>query len=82
MGAGLVESIVGQGEEKSLAMQPSRLSEFITLVRERFEEAAREGEVPVLFTSPASGRSSARSSSVSAPGWRSCRSPRTIRGPA
>jgi flagellar biosynthesis protein FlhA len=29
-------------------MQPSRLSEFITLVRERFEEAAREGEAPVL----------------------------------
>jgi len=46
------ESIVGQGEEKSLAMQPSRLSEFITLVRERFEEAARSGEVPVLVTSP------------------------------
>ena len=33
------------------AMQPSRLSEFITLVRERFEEAAREGEAPVLVTS-------------------------------
>ena len=32
-------------------MQPSRLSEFITLVRERFEEAAREGEAPVLVTS-------------------------------
>ena len=45
------ESMVGQGEERSLAMQPSRLSEFITLVRERFEEAAREGEVPVLVTS-------------------------------
>jgi flagellar biosynthesis protein FlhA len=46
------ESIVGQGEEKSLAMAPSRLSEFITLVRERFEDAAREGEAPVLVTSP------------------------------
>jgi len=46
------ESIVGQGEERSLAMQPSRLSEFITLVRERFEDAAREGESPVLVTSP------------------------------
>jgi flagellar biosynthesis protein FlhA len=46
------DSIVGQGEEKSLAMQPSRLSEFITLVRERFEDAAREGEAPVLVTSP------------------------------
>jgi len=46
------ESIVGQGEERSLAMAPSRLSEFITLVRERFEDAAREGESPVLVTSP------------------------------
>jgi flagellar biosynthesis protein FlhA len=47
------ESIVGQGEDKSLAMQPSKLSEFITLIRERFEDAAREGEAPVLVTSPA-----------------------------
>jgi flagellar biosynthesis protein FlhA len=39
------DSLVGQGDERQLAMQPSRLSEFITLVRERFEEAAREGEV-------------------------------------
>ena len=44
-------SIIGQGDERTLAMQPSRLSEFITLVRERFEEAAREGEAPVLVTS-------------------------------
>jgi flagellar biosynthesis protein FlhA len=47
------ESIVGQGDDRSLAMQPSRLSEFITLVRERFEDAARQGEAPVLVTSPA-----------------------------
>jgi flagellar biosynthesis protein FlhA len=46
------ESIVGQGDERSLAMQPSRLSEFITSVRERFEDAAREGEAPVLVASP------------------------------
>ena len=46
------ESIVGQGDDRSLAMQPSRLSEFITAVRERFEDAAREGEAPVLVTSP------------------------------
>jgi flagellar biosynthesis protein FlhA len=45
------ESIVGQGDDKNLAMQPSRLTEFITLVRERFEEAARAGEAPVLVTS-------------------------------
>jgi flagellar biosynthesis protein FlhA len=47
-----VESIIGQGDDKQLAMQPSRLSEFIALVRERFEEAARQGENPVLVTSP------------------------------
>jgi flagellar biosynthesis protein FlhA len=46
------ESIVGQGDDRSLAMQPSRLTEFINLVRERFEDAAREGEAPVLVTSP------------------------------
>ena len=45
------ESIVGQGDDRHLAMQPSRLSEFITAVRERFEAAAREGEAPVLVTS-------------------------------
>jgi flagellar biosynthesis protein FlhA len=45
------ESLIGQGDERTLAMQPSRLSEFITLVRERFEDAAREGEAPVLVTS-------------------------------
>jgi flagellar biosynthesis protein FlhA len=45
------ESLIGQGEERSLAMQPSRLSEFMTIVRERFEQAAREGESPVLVTS-------------------------------
>ncbi len=46
------ESIVGQGEERSLAMQPSKLTEFITLVRLRFEDAAREAEAPVLVVSP------------------------------
>lgn len=45
------ESIIGQGDERSLAMQPSRLSEFITMVRQRFEDAARDGEAPVLVTS-------------------------------
>jgi flagellar biosynthesis protein FlhA len=45
------ESIVGQGDDRQLAMQPSKLSEFITLVRDRFEQAAHEGESPVLVTS-------------------------------
>ncbi len=47
------ESLIGQGEERSLAMQPSKLSEFMTSVRDRFEQAAREGEAPVLVTSAA-----------------------------
>jgi flagellar biosynthesis protein FlhA len=47
------ESLTGQGDDRQLAMAPSRLTEFITLVRERFEEAARQGEAPVLVTSPA-----------------------------
>ncbi|KAB7740863.1 flagellar biosynthesis protein FlhA [Parvibaculum sedimenti] len=46
------ESLVGQGDEKQLAMQPSKLQEFIATVREMFEEAGRAGEMPVLLTSP------------------------------
>ncbi len=45
------ESMVGEGDNRSLAMQPSKLTEFINLVREKFEEAARAGEGPVLVTS-------------------------------
>ena len=45
------ESLIGQGEERSLAMQPSKLSEFMTATRDAFERAAREGEAPVLVTS-------------------------------
>jgi flagellar biosynthesis protein FlhA len=47
------ESIVTNGEDRSLAMQPSKLSDFVVAVRDRFEEAARQGENPVLLTSPA-----------------------------
>jgi flagellar biosynthesis protein FlhA len=45
------ESMIGTGDDRQLAMQPSKLSEFIAAVRERFEAAAREGEAPVLVTS-------------------------------
>ncbi len=45
------ESVIGQGDDRVLAMQPSRLTEFVTIVRERFEDAARNGEAPVLVTS-------------------------------
>src|SRR4029079_10340819 len=46
------ESIVGQGEERQLAMAPSRLQQFIQQVREAFDEAGAKNEVPVLLTGP------------------------------
>jgi len=45
------ESIVGQGDERTLAMQPSKLTEFINAVRDKFDLAGRDGEAPVLVTS-------------------------------
>jgi len=45
------ESVVGSGDDRTLAMQPSKLTDFINQVREKFEQAAREGEAPVLVTS-------------------------------
>ncbi|MBW7852033.1 MAG: flagellar biosynthesis protein FlhA [Rhodospirillales bacterium] len=46
------ESLVGQGEEKQLAMAPTRLQEFIAKIRQTFERFAMQGETPVLLTSP------------------------------
>ena len=46
------EALVGEGEQKSLAMAPSKLGEFVGAVRDGFEAAARQGEIPVLLTSP------------------------------
>jgi flagellar biosynthesis protein FlhA len=47
------EALVGAGEEKQLALAPSRLQDFIRGVRETFERAALSGDAPVLLTSPA-----------------------------
>jgi len=46
------DSLVGTGEDKQLAMAPSRLQEFIRAVRDAFERAAQGGEAAVLLTSP------------------------------
>ncbi len=46
------EALVGQGEDKQLAMAPSKLQEFIRGVREAFERAALAGDSPILLTSP------------------------------
>jgi flagellar biosynthesis protein FlhA len=46
------ESIVGQGDERQLAMAPSRLQQFIASIRSTFEKQAMQGETPVLLVSP------------------------------
>lgn len=46
------ESLVGQGEEKQLAMAPTKLQEFINSVRLIYDQQAEKGEQPVMLTSP------------------------------
>ena len=46
------ESLIGDGEERQLAMPPSQLQEFIVSIRKTFEEMSMQGETPVLLTSP------------------------------
>lgn len=46
------EAMVGEGDERHLAMAPSRLQQFIQSVQSAYEKAAQIGEVPVLITSP------------------------------
>ena len=50
--AAFAEALVGQGEDKQLAMAPSRLQDFIRAVRDVFERAAMAGESAVLLTGP------------------------------
>ena len=46
------EAIVGEGEEKQLAMPPSDLQKLIAAVRTNFERHAMQGETPILLVSP------------------------------
>jgi len=46
------EAMVGEGNDRHLAMAPSRLQQFIVGVQHAFENAAQMGEIPVLITSP------------------------------
>ena len=50
--AAFADSLIGNGEEKQLAMAPSKLQDFIKNVREAFERAALAGDAAVLLTSP------------------------------
>jgi flagellar biosynthesis protein FlhA len=51
--AAFSEALIGPGEDKQLALAPSRLQDFIRGVREAFERAALAGDAAVLLTSPA-----------------------------
>ena len=46
------DALIGPGEDKQLALAPSRLQDFIRAVRESFERAALAGDSAVLLTSP------------------------------
>ncbi len=49
---GFADSLLGDGEERQLAMAPSQLQNFINAVRDAYEEFVAQGETPVLLTSP------------------------------
>ncbi|TVQ85646.1 MAG: flagellar biosynthesis protein FlhA [Micavibrio sp.] len=51
--AGFAEALIGDGDDKQLAMAPTKLQEFINAVRTTYEQMAMQGEAPVLLTSPA-----------------------------
>lgn len=47
-----MEALVGDGDRKQLALAPSKLHDFVAAVRNSFETASAQGQVPVLLTSP------------------------------
>ncbi len=50
--ADFADALIGSGEDKQLALAPSKLQDFIRGVRETFERAALAGDSPILLTSP------------------------------
>ncbi len=46
------DSLIGDRDDRQLAMAPSLLQDFITVVRQTFDAFAQSGESPVLLTSP------------------------------
>jgi flagellar biosynthesis protein FlhA len=50
--ASFADALIGQGDDRQLALAPSRLQDFIRLVRENFERAGQAGDTPVLLTGP------------------------------
>ena len=50
--AGFADALIGQGDDRQLALAPSRLQDFIRGVRDVFERASQAGDMPVLLTGP------------------------------
>jgi len=46
------EALIGEGQQRTLALAPSKLHDFVADVRTAFEKSAQMGETPVLLTSP------------------------------
>ncbi|MAP48048.1 MAG: flagellar biosynthesis protein FlhA [Oceanicaulis sp.] len=46
------EALIGDGERRQLALAPSKLREFVEVVRAAFDRAGMSGDVPVMLTSP------------------------------
>ncbi|MCF6200226.1 MAG: FHIPEP family type III secretion protein, partial [Hyphomicrobiaceae bacterium] len=47
-----IEAIVGDGDNRELAMAPSKLQDFIRAVQAAIEQASAQGEPAVIITSP------------------------------
>ena len=47
-----LEALIGEGDRRQLALAPTKLHEFVGAVRNSFETAGAQGQVPVLLTSP------------------------------
>ena len=47
-----IEALSGEGDERTLSLAPTKIQEFITNVRTKFDQYAMQGEMPVLLTSP------------------------------
>ncbi len=47
-----IESLTGDGDDKRLAMPPTKLHQFIQAVRQAYDKHAMMGESPILLTSP------------------------------
>ena len=45
------EALIGDGGDRQLALEPTRLHQFVADMRGAFEQAAQAGDAPVLLTS-------------------------------